>query len=168
MKEIIFIVLFFCVGVVNAQKNFKDGKLSFISVDKVPIIKGILNGKEAYFIIDSGASISVLDENKSDKYEFFMIQSEGEIAGYGGHSSPKETESVSISVGGIDFSGEYLAQDITSIVDVIIENGGIEISGIIGSNIMKELGLIIDFDSNALYVRDFVTILPIKPLQPNI
>jgi hypothetical protein len=153
MKKLLILLIFiFSISIVYSQ-NFKDGKVNFVSVDKVPIVKGKLNGKDAYFIIDSGASVSILDENRSAHYDFIVGESEEDIVGYGGTSSPKETDNVDVEVGGIDFNGEYQSQDITGIVDVVWNNGGIQISGIIGSNIMKRVGLIIDFGSNSLYIN---------------
>jgi hypothetical protein len=152
-KVLIFLVFVFSVFASYSQ-NFKDGKVDFISVQKVPIVKGMLNGKEAYFIIDSGASVSILDENGSSHYDFLIGESEEDIVGYGGISSPKETNNVDVEVGGVDFNGEYQSQDIANIVGAVLSNGGITISGIIGSNVMKKVGLVIDFGSRSLYIRN--------------
>ena len=167
MKKLllVFLIPFIlgCKRISASDHNFKDGKVTFVSVEKTPIVKGTLNGKEAYFIIDSGASISVLDDNQADDYLFTLGYSEGDISGYGGQSSPRSTSEVDINIGGVDFSfrlGLYRSQDIQNVVDAIKENGGIEIVGIIGSNVMKDLGIIIDYSSNALYIKDYVTIQP--------
>jgi hypothetical protein len=140
-------------------QNFSDGQVDFVAVDKVPVVKGTLNGKEAYFIIDSGASLSVLDKKQSNDYKFNVgIPLDINISGYGGESTPNKVSGVDIIVGGIDFNGTYRTQDITNIVSVIKDVSGVKIVGIIGSNIMKPKGLIIDYSTNSLYIKDFVTI----------
>lgn len=163
MKKIIASLLLMIFLSCNNKntKNFKDGSVEFISVDKIPIVVGTLNGKQAYFIMDSGASVSILDETQSKDYEFRVgTESPGEISGYGGNSSPKDTYDVNVEIGGVKFDGIYRSQDLTNIISVVKESTGLNVVGIVGSNIMKEIGLIIDYDTNSLYLKDFVTIQP--------
>ena len=140
-------------------QNFSEGQVNFVAVDKVPIIKGILNGKKAYFIVDSGASISVLDKAQVKDYNFSVGDPmEINVSGYGGESSPNEASNINVMVGGVDFNGTYRTQDITNVVSTIKTASGVKIAGIIGSNIMKDKGVIIDYSTNSLYIKDFVTI----------
>jgi hypothetical protein len=139
--------------------NFSGGQVLFVTVDKVPVVKGTLNGKEAYFIIDSGASISILDRAQVGKYKFQIGDTmNGSISGYGGESSPNEANNINLIIGDVKFDGKYRTQDISNIVSSIQSSSGIKIVGIIGSNVMKKKGIIIDYDNNSLYIGLFVTI----------
>jgi hypothetical protein len=146
---------------IKEKQNFSGGKVDFVAVDKVPVVKGTLNGKEAYFIIDSGASISVLDKTQVKSYNFNVgLPMDINVSGYGGESSPNEASGIDITVGGVEFNGTYRTQAIPNIVTTIQEASGVKIVGIIGSNIMKDKGVIIDYSTNSLYIKEFVTIQP--------
>lgn len=147
MKRLFFILLtlifFSCSGQDNSFEN--DNKVDFVTVNKVPVVKGTLNGKEAFFIIDSGASMSVLDEAQSDYYDFSSFTSNTEAAGYGGVAEFREASKVNLMIGGKKFDTEFKTQDLTAIVELIKQNDRVEISGIIGSDIMKTYHFIIDY-----------------------
>lgn len=155
------LILLITACVKEKPQNFSGGQVNFVAVDKVPIIKGVLNGKEAFFIVDSGASISVLDKAQVKDYNFSVgAPMDVTISGYGGQSSPDDASHINITVGGVDFNGTYRTQDITNVVSTIQSTSGVKIAGIIGSNIMKSKGVIIDYSTNSLYIKDFVTIQP--------
>ena len=147
MKNILlFLFISFFISC-NAQENsFEgDGKVDFIAVSKVPVVEGTINGKQAFFIVDSGASLSVLDDNQSDYFEFSTSKSNIAAAGYGGVASFGNASDVKLTVGGKRFNTDFKSQDLSKIVDLIRENDGVEISGIIGSDIMKDYHFIIDY-----------------------
>lgn len=131
----------------NAQDNsFEgDGKVDFITVNKVPVVEGTLNGKTAFFIVDSGASLSVLDDNQSEHFNFSTSKSNIAAAGYGGVASFGNAYDVKLTIGGKKFDTDFKSQDLSKIVDLIRENDGVEISGIVGSDIMKNYHFIIDY-----------------------
>lgn len=131
----------------NAQDNsFEgDGKVDFITVNKVPVVEGTLNGKTAFFIVDSGASLSVLDDSQSDYFGFSTSKSNIAAAGYGGVASFGNAYDVKLTIGGKKFDTDFKSQDLSKIVDLIRENDGVEISGIVGSDIMKNYHFIIDY-----------------------
>lgn len=122
-----------------------DGKVDFVTVNKVPVVQGTINGKEAFFIVDSGASLSVLDDNQANYFEFSTKSSNIAAAGYGGVASFGEAYKVNLTIGGKKFDTDFKSQDLSKIVDLIREDEGIEISGIIGSDIMKDYHFIIDY-----------------------
>ena len=151
---IIFLFLFSCKGNTVAPV-FEDGKAKFISVNKIPVIEGKLNGKKAFFVIDTGASISVLDEKQGKEYGFesSALDENTNLSGYGGNTYMKEAIYENVMVGGVDFNGEYYSQDLSNIVRAIRENEGIKISGIIGCNILKSKKAVIDLEENTIHLK---------------
>ncbi len=155
MKHILLLFLLISCNGSTEEPKFIDGKVKFTSVNKIPVIEGKLNGKKAFFILDTGASLSVLDEKQSKEYGFSTtdLDSDTHISGYGGNTSMKEAVSENVNVGGVDFNGNYYSQDISNIVNVIRANEGVKISGIIGCDILKTKGAIIDLSENTIYLK---------------
>jgi len=148
MKNLL-IYLFISVLFISCQaqdNSFEgDGKVDFIAVSKVPVVEGTINGKKAFYIVDSGASLSVLDDNQSEYFDFSTSKSNMAAAGYGGVASFGNAYDVKLTIGGKKFDTDFKSQDLSKIIDLIRENDGVEISGIIGSDIMKDYHFIIDY-----------------------
>lgn len=157
MKNLLVYLLIFTTFLsCNAQDNsFEgDGKVDFIAVSKVPVVEGTINGKQAFFIVDSGASLSVLDDNQSDYFKFLTSSSNIAAAGYGGVASFGNASNVKLTIGGKKFETDFKSQDLSKIVDLIRENDGVEISGIIGSDIMKDYHFIIDYSELTISISN--------------
>ena len=167
----LFLFVFGCSGCKTNNNNtpdpnFSGGAVPFVSANKIPIVKGKINGDDAYFIVDSGASISLLDSKQDKKYGFFTAESQdgGGVAGYGGNTTMMDVIGAVVNVGGITFEGPFMSQDISNVVSAIEKSDGIHISGIIGSNIMTKAGIIIDYTHNSLYLEKYVKVVPIDPI----
>lgn len=153
MKRILlYLTLFIMLSCQDkTDKSFEgDGKVDFVSVNKIPVVEGKINGKKAFFIVDSGASLSVLDENQKNYYSFDTQESNIEAAGYSGVAVFREVVGADIEIGGIRFVTDFKSQDMSKIVSIIRSTEGVSISGIIGSDIMKTNNFIINYTDNSL------------------
>src|SRR5688500_9835416 len=76
-----------CISPVPLQLN--TNCMKFRTIKNIPVLEGKLNGKRALFIIDTGASVSILNKSESQKFGFRFIDSAGDqVAGLGGGRSP--------------------------------------------------------------------------------
>jgi hypothetical protein len=154
MKKLLFSLFVLIFASCNSQDNSfeDDNKINFVTVNKVPVVKGTLNGKEAFFIVDSGASVSVLDDSQSEYFDFSIFPSDSEAAGYGGIAQFGEASEIDLFIGGKKFNTDFKTQDLSAIVELIRENDNIDISGIIGSDIMKTYHFIIDYSNLSISI----------------
>ena len=118
------------------------------------IVSGELNGKQTYFLIDTGAGITTLDLNQSKYFGFSYSISDVEVGGFGNSiANIKEARGVqSITISGIKIS-EYpvYAENMSNLVQFIERCSYKRISGIIGLPLIKSQGLVIDLVNNKLY-----------------
>lgn len=121
--------------------------------EKRLIVEGQVNGKSAYFLIDTGASVGLIDKEKKKKYglkEGFSYH--GTLIGAGG-----EMKNVRHCDTFVEFQGkkipQFLLADIGNIVESIKRETGIEILGIISLPQMKIAHLGIDCDDMEIIVE---------------
>jgi len=155
MKKIIviLILILFAANCKPQDKQFEgDNKINFISYNKLPIVEGKINNRKAYFILDSGASISVLDESQSRKFNFDVEESSSEAAGYGGIAQFSSVYNADLEIGGLGMVTNFKGQDLTAIVAAMEASEGITISGIIGNDIMKPNKFIINFGDETISI----------------
>lgn len=121
--------------------------------DKRLIVKATVNDKEAYFLMDTGASIGMIDYNQRKKYDLKKGRPfSGTIVGAGGHMSDVYHCDTFVHVKDIKIP-QFLLADISQIVESIRNQTGIKILGIISLPQMKISHLSIDCDDMNIIIE---------------
>jgi len=120
----------------------------------VPIVKATLNGKTAYFVLDSGSDVSLLHKLAASDYKFsVMKRTEKSIIGVtGGNQSLHEVPDAVLQMTGHNLQTQFYATDLSTVVEVLFISTGIDISGIIGIDLMRKYGFEIDYASEKLFL----------------
>lgn len=122
--------------------------------DKRPIIEVSVNGIKVPMLVDTGSSLGILDINKEEELSFSLKSKlPGVITGMGGSSeSPAyHVRDCVIDVAGVKLY-QFIATDISGIVDSIRRETGIEISGIIGFTQIQMSEMKIDLDNKIIKI----------------
>lgn len=144
-KFILLFVLVISSTIVKAQYE-----IPFRTNRGLPIVKLELNGKQAYFIVDTGASMSLLDKSVKKFYRFTTRNvnddsSINSILGIGGRQELEYADNVLLTIKGkkiecINFKSIKLSNLRRSL----------NVVGIIGSDFLLEHGYTIDFKEKML------------------
>ncbi|MEH6537725.1 MAG: aspartyl protease family protein [Psychroserpens sp.] len=139
----------FLLVIPNTIINAQD-EISFRTNKGIPILKLELNGKHAYFVLDTGASSSLIDNSVKKHYGFTTRNvnnafSNDTVLGIGGIKELEQAYNVLLTIKGkkikpIDFKSTNLS----------ILRGSLNVVGIIGSDFLIEHGYSIDFERNVL------------------
>lgn len=111
-----------------------------------------VNNKNARFLVDTGASTSIIDINQAKKYGFTTKEKNDKITGIGGSTirytiynittKTKQDQSILIKFNGIDMKN----------LTTNMEKDGIYIVGVVGSDFLKNANAVIDYSDNRLYL----------------
>jgi hypothetical protein len=125
-------------------------QIRFFQLGHIPVAQGKINGKLAYFIIDTGASCSILDEELATRYGFKLIMQGGhDVLGLGGQAKLKLIRDCLVEIGPLKFSN-FHSKPLGYLTSVIQEDKAVCISGIIGADVLNRYSLKIDFRNNLL------------------
>lgn len=121
--------------------------------DKRLIIEAKVNDKKAYLLVDTGASIGLIDNNKRKKFDLSVGREyNGTLVGAGG-----EMRNVRHCDTFVEFEGKKISQfllaDIKGVVESIKRETGIEILGIISLPQMSFIGMNIDVNSSEVWLE---------------
>lgn len=121
--------------------------------DKRPIIEVTINGRKAYMLVDTGASIGVIDSLRLDEYGVGMGSSlGGTVTGVGGSQEEvRHTKNCTVDVGGVKMY-QFVTFNLSSVSDSIERETGIKISGIIGTTQIKMSEMKIDLDNGYIKI----------------
>lgn len=121
--------------------------------DKRLIVEGQVNGKAACFLVDTGASVGLMDENQRDDYGLVIGRKySGTIVGAGGEMRNVRHCDTFVHFGG-KVIPQFLLADIGGVVKSIKKETGIEILGIISLPQMSMIGMNIDINSSEIWLE---------------
>ncbi|GJM29535.1 MAG: hypothetical protein DHS20C17_21700 [Cyclobacteriaceae bacterium] len=136
--------------------TIKDSPLSFAAeplfieiacLEKVPIVKVQLNDKEAFFVLDSGSDISIINRLDLDKFQFTVKKTASrDVKGFAGEQRGiYRVNQVKLALGDHEINSSFFATDLKHLVRTIENHTSITVNGILGLDIMKEYGFTIDY-----------------------
>jgi hypothetical protein len=130
--------------------------ITFRIVRNIALIEGYINGTAAYFILDTGASITLLNESLAYKYDFKTIDNkffaQRHIVGLGGRSSIKEVRSAVIRIGPHEINFINKASNLDNLSEYF-NDPDIKVAGIIGIDLLRVLGGKIDFTARTIVLH---------------
>lgn len=119
--------------------------------DKRLIVEGVVNGKAANFLVDTGASLALMDYDQRKKYELSVGKSyHGTIVGAGGEMRNVKYCNTFVNLED-KVIPQFLLADIGDVVKSIKRETGIEILGIISLPQMSIIGMNIDVNSSEFW-----------------
>ena len=115
-----------------------------------------LNGIEGNFILDTGASSSCVGTEFAEKYNLSPESSDYKAAGAGAIDMETFQSKVdSMSIDGIDVDIEHIILfDLTQINEALTQHDACNIDGIIGAEILEQLGAIISYAEKTVYLKE--------------
>lgn len=126
---------------------------NIVDYKRLPLVEGTLNGQTVYFILDTGATVSILDNEQLKNYNVINKGlSEDYVVGYGGVDSESyELGNVNILVGkNLSLTEPFQGKNIKTIVSTVRSFSGKKIVGIIGNNNISSNKLILDFNKGII------------------
>lgn len=123
--------------------------------DSRPLVEVEINGRPAVMLVDTGSSTGLIDINQMDEYGFsLMAKTNMAISSIGG----KQCESYRVRDLWVRLDGiaiyQFLATDISLVVESIYKETGYRISGIIGYDQIKNAEIKIDASNNQITIGD--------------
>lgn len=121
--------------------------------DKRLIVEGVVNGKAANFLVDTGASVAIMDYGQRKDYDLEVGKRfNGTIVGAGGEINNVRYCNTFVHIEDKVIS-QFLLADIDGVVRSIKRETGIEIIGIISLPQCKMFGLSLDCNDNEIILE---------------
>lgn len=121
--------------------------------DKRLIVEGLVNGRAAYFLIDTGASVGLMDYDQRKDYDLEVGRKfSGTVVGAGGEMRGVKHCNTFVHMED-KVIPQFLLADIGDVVKSIKRETGIEILGIVSLPQMKMCGIQIDANDNLIIIE---------------
>ena len=127
--------------------SFKDS----VDLLKVPVITFTNNNQQFYFLIDSGASHSIININSIAKFKYQEVNGNSRIYGVEGNRLTATRVVVELKKKNYLFINEFNVLHVGGL-DNIKAKYGVEIAGLIGSDFLKKYEFLVDFKKLRYYI----------------
>jgi len=153
-----FILGVSCSPVRSLYENEETPHVPFRTHGGIPLIKAKLNGKTAHFIVDTGASISLLNEGEAEYFGFQTRQDElyNEVCvtDLNGTTTANRVSPCVLELGALTVrSHHFKSRDMVEFSRPFMEQEGIRIGGILGSDLMAFYRLQIDYKNHVILFK---------------
>ena len=142
MRKLIFIVALFLV---SCTSNPSSEKIN-MSLG-LPIVYVTINGVSVEMILDTGGSITVIEESYLPKLKIEKVSGGRDIAGYGGNKNVRMTDQKYIHIANSKMYADVYTGDLSNIVSEST------VVGILGIGHLTSVDAIIDLQTNQITVR---------------
>jgi hypothetical protein len=160
----LFLCLFISVGIfvlsgcsARLTPQLSDFHVGFSTIGgKIPIVKARLNNKNAWFIIDTGATLTILNETQAKHYGFSVHEprESKDIIGFSQSLKLSETSGCEIRLGDLVIRHQvYRSEQMNAMFITIANREQIQIAGIIGSDILARYKISVNYNSKTLSYR---------------
>ena len=119
--------------------------------DKRLIVEGVINGRKALMLIDTGATVGLLSESIKKPYKLKMRKHTVTLAGAGGTFKAEHCETPLLL--GRTMIYQFYVADISDVINSIKRQTGLEIQGIISLPQCKVAQMEIDTDDNFIKIK---------------
>lgn len=158
--KIIFILLLvvvasFVARFIDWYRN-KDEQMSFreaMDLVELPVITFYNDGKKYNFLLDTGATISVIDSNILEGFKHEKIESTGTLFGIEGNTIDISYIRASLGYKDKVYEENFQVVDMSPSFSKIKSESGVTLSGILGNSFFTRYEYVLDFESLIAYSK---------------
>ena len=147
-----FVMVILLCGCISPRNTNAINQMFFRTVGRIPVVEGKINGKCAYFIVDTGASVSILNQSVSDHFGFnYIVKVDQNILGLGGQARLNEATNCNVEFGSLKLNGiVFCTKPLSDFVAFIRQRENITVAGIIGADVFTRYNITIDFKTQMI------------------
>ncbi len=155
---IILLAVVLLVIIINGAEDYckqkKRENMSFretMDLCELPIVTFMNNGKKLNFLLDTGASKSVIHSEALDGLTYKSLNKSGDIYGIDGKRQDASFISMSIRYKGKDYSEEFQSIDMSIPFSNLKSDFGVNLHGILSSTFFQKYKYVLNFDELVAY-----------------
>lgn len=158
--KIVFVLLLAGVAAIVAhfvdltRKKISYDRMSFretMDLCELPIVTFMNNGKKLNFLLDTGASKSVIHSGALEGLTYRDTNKSGDIYGIDGKRRDASFINMSIGYKGKDYDEEFQSIDMSIPFSNLKADFGVNLHGILSSTFFQKYKYILDFDELVAY-----------------
>ena len=149
---LIVVIAFFINGIEDYNRRMKA--ISFresFDLTGLPVVTFINNGNKFNFLLDTGASLSIIDSNIVDKLKNTPTEGKGTVFGMEGNKVDVTYTDIILEYKNKKFTENFQIVDMKTAFDGVKKETGVTVHGILGSSFLQNNKYVLDFKELIAY-----------------
>lgn len=138
------------------KETVKSTALSFKSameLTSLPVVTFYSGKKKLNMLLDTGSTENIISKEHLESVYFTQTGEKRPVFGKDGIITYDEVVNTTISYSGLKFDVTVLSTDMKEAFDIIKQESGVTIHGILGSNFFTRYKYVLDFDKLMFYKK---------------
>lgn len=132
----------------KTKMSFREG----LDLTDIPVVTFNINNKKANFVLDTGASSSVINEECLKDFDYVVSDKDsGKVTGIDGVKRDITYVDIILNYKDIEYPESFMVTDLSDVFNIIKEETGVNLNGIIGTSFMQKYRYILDFKELVAY-----------------
>ena len=154
---IVFIVLVFAVIVNNIERYCRQRNRMYMSfresmdLTELPVVTFYNGDKKFNFLLDTGATLSVIDSNILNNFPHEKVEATGVLWGIEGNKIDVSYVRASLVYKDKVYEEDFQVVDMAASFNKVKAESGVTLSGILGNSFFKKYQYVLDFNSLIAY-----------------
>lgn len=154
---IILVLIVVSAITINGVEDYnRKDTMSFreaMDLTNLPIVTFYQGDKKFNFLLDTGATLSVINQAVLESITHTTTNKTGELYGVDGVKREVSYASINLAYKNKDYTEEFQVLDMQEAIDQVKAESGVNMVGIIGSEFFRKYKYVLDFDGLVAYSK---------------
>lgn len=143
-------------SIISRIKNKNNSQISFkesMDLVEMPIVTFNNANKKLNFLLDTGSNLSYINDSIIDDLEHIKINEVSDVIGIEGNKVTNQLCNMTITYKGHTFKEKFSIASLDNAFNIIKQESGVQIHGILGSKFFERYKYILDFKDLIAYIK---------------
>ena len=153
---LLVLVVAIIINAVEEVSKRNSTKISFresVDLTELPVVTFYNGDKKLNFLLDTGSNISHINSSSLSFLEHEKIDMQAETMGFEGNKVSNEFCRMTVFYKNQKFEDEFSITDLDEAFNVIKQENGVQIHGILGSKFFEKYRYVLDFSELIAYTK---------------
>lgn len=153
---LIVIVVAMIINTIEDNRKKNDSKISFresMDLTELPVVTFYNGDKKLNFLLDTGSNISHINSSVIHLLDHTKTDQKTDTIGMEGNKVSNDICKMTIYYRNQRFEEDFIISDLNDAFDIIKQEDGVQIHGILGSKFFEKYRYVLDFNKLIAYIK---------------
>lgn len=153
---LIVIVIAMIINAIEDNRKKNDSKISFresMDLTELPVVTFYNGEKKLNFLLDTGSNVSHINSSVIHLLDHTKTDQKTDTIGMEGNKVSNDICKMTVYYRNQRFEEDFIISDLNDAFDIIKQEDGVQIHGILGSKFFEKYRYVLDFSELIAYIK---------------
>lgn len=153
---LVVIVIAMIINAIEDNRKKNNSKISFresMDLTELPVVTFYNGDKKLNFLLDTGSNVSHINSSVIHLLDHTKTDQKTDTIGMEGNKVSNDICKMTVYYRNQRFEEDFIISDLNDAFDIIKQENGVQIHGILGSKFFEKYRYVLDFDELIAYIK---------------